>query len=380
VGKLRPLDGIVVAVGVWQQVQIWSSARSGTRLAVVPLELAFVAALLARDRLPAASRVGAFVALGIWAGFIPHDHGSSASFFVGSMLAFWVAGYAADWRPAVAGWAAGILLMAYAESVFPGGGFGEFLFTALIQTGVWTGAFVLARRIRHGSALEADLASAQAEREERARHAVAEERARIARELHDVIAHNLTVAIIQMTAAHGEIPADAESDQLIRHLDAADVSCRRALGEMRRLLGVVSAEEAALALVPAPGLALVSDLVDAVREAGLPLEFTVEGHPYQVAEGVDLAAYRIVQEALTNALKHNGHAATSLTLRYDESAIVIEVVDNGSSVNGEAGGTGRGLVGMRERATLYGGALNAGPKDDGGFQVVATLPLDRDLA
>jgi signal transduction histidine kinase len=125
---------------------------------------------------------------------------------------------------------------------------------------------------------------------------------------------------------------------------------------------------------------LVSALVNAVREAGLPLEFTVEGHPYQVAEGVDLAAYRIVQEALTNALKHNGHAATSLTLRYDESAIVIEVVDNGSSVNGEAGGTGRGLVGMRERATLYGGALNAGPKDDGGFQVVATLPLDRDLA
>lgn len=379
-GKLRPLDGIVVAVGVWQQVQIWSSARAGTRLAVVPLELAFVAALLARDRLPAASRVGAFVALGVWAGFIPHDHGSSASFFVGSMLAFWVAGYAADWRPAVAGWAAGILLMAYAESVFPGGGFGEFLFTALIQTGVWTGAFVLARRIRHASALEADLASAQAEREERARHAVAEERARIARELHDVIAHNLTVAIIQMTAARGEIPADAESNELMRHLDAADVSCRRALGEMRRLLGVVSAEEGELALVPAPGLALVSDLVDAVREAGLPLEFRVEGHPYQVAEGVDLAAYRIVQEALTNALKHSGQA-TNLTLRYDENAIVIEVVDTGSS-SAKRGteGAGRGLVGMRERATLYGGALKAGPKDGGGFQVVATLPLDGDLA
>lgn len=141
----------------------------------------------------------------------------------------------------------------------------------------------------------------------------------------------------------------------------------------------MSANEGELALVPAPGLALVSDLVDAVREAGLPLDFRVEGHPYHVAEGVDLTAYRIVQEALTNALKHSGQAATSLTLRYDESAIVIEVVDTGSSMNGGAGGTGRGLVGMRERATLYGGALKAGPRDGGGFQVIATLPLDRNM-
>jgi signal transduction histidine kinase len=346
----------------------------------VPLELAFVVALLLRDRLPAASRVGAFVALGIWAGFMPHAHGSSASFFVGSMLAFWVAGAAPDWRPAAAGWSAGMLLVAYAESVFPGGGFGEFLFTAVIQTGVWTGAFVLARRIRHAGVLEADLASAQTEREERARQAVAEERARIARELHDVIAHNLTVAIIQMTAARGVIPVDGADGELTRHLESADAACRRALGELRRLLGVVRADDGEPALVPAPGLASVPDLVDAVREAGLPLELTVEGSPYEAAGGVDLAAYRIVQEALTNALKHSGHAATTLMLRYDEKAIRIEVVDAGPSLNEDHDGSGRGLVGMRERAALYGGTLEAGPNVGGGFRVVATLPVDRGFA
>jgi signal transduction histidine kinase len=379
VAKLRVLDGVIVAVLVWQQAQIWSGARPGDRLAVVPLELAFVALLLLRDRLPLASRVGAFAALGIWAGFMPHDHGSSASFFVGSMLAFWFAGFVSDWRPAVAGWAAGALLVAYAESVFPGGGFGEFVFTMLIQTGVWTGAFVLARRIGHARVLEADLAAAQTERESRARDAVAAERLRIARELHDVIAHNLTVAVIQLTAARGELDAAPEHAGVGARIESADTSCRHALTEMRRLLGVLRPSDAEPALSPAPGLGSVAQLVEAVRGAGLPVELTIEGTPPRAADGVDLAAYRIVQEALTNALKHSGPAPTHLRLRYDEHAIRIEVVDRGRLPARDAAEGGRGLVGMRERATLYGGTFEAGPHA-GGFRVAAMLPVDGDWA
>jgi signal transduction histidine kinase len=377
--KLRILDGLIVAVAVWQQAQIWTGTRPGNRLAVVPLELAFAVLLLLRDRLPSASRIGAFVALGVWAGFAPHDHGSSASFFVGSMLAFWIAGFVSDWRPAVAGWSAGALLVAYAESVFPGGGFGEFVFTMLIQTGVWTGAFVLARRTGQARALEADLAAAQTERESRARDAVAAERLRIARELHDVIAHNLTVAIIQLTAAHGELDAVPEHALLGSRIESADTSCRHALAEMRRLLDVLRPGDAEAALSPAPGLGSVVQLVEAVRDAGLPIELTIEGSQPRAADGVDLAAYRIIQEALTNALKHSGLAPTHLRLRYDKCAIRIEVVDRGRSSRGNGTGSGRGLVGMRERATLYGGTFEAG-HHAGGFRVAAVLPVDGDLA
>lgn len=375
--KPRLLDGLIAVVAAWQQVQIWTTAHPGNRLALVPLELAFVAALLLRDRFPTGSRVGAFVALGAWAGFTPHGHSSSASFFVGAMLAFWIAGFTPDWRPALAGWSAGMPLMAYAESVFPGGSFGEFLFTALIQTGVWAGAFVLARRTRHAQVLEVDLVAAREEREERARRAVADERMRIARELHDVIAHNLTVAIIQMTAARGEIAAPDSHPSLARHLESADNSCRQALAEMRRLLGVLRPHDGKPGLAPVPGLASVSDLVDAVRNAGLPVEITVQGTPHQTTDGVDLAAYRIVQEALTNALKHSGGTPTTLMLHYQQDAIEIEVVNAGRLQPTDNGEGGRGLVGMRDRALLYGGTLDAGPNADG-FRVAATLPLDRE--
>jgi signal transduction histidine kinase len=375
--RFRWLDVAVVLVGVWQQAQIWSSPRAGPRVAIVPIEVAFVAALLLRDRFPLLARVGSFVSLGLWAGFLPHDRSSSASFFVGSMLAFWIAGLAAEWRPALAGWSAGILLVAYAESVFLGGGFGEFLFTMLVQTGVWIAAFVLAHRTRDARVLAADLARARVEREERTRSAVADERTRIARELHDVIAHNLTVAIIQLTAARGELaPADSAAT-LAAHLDSADGACRRALEEMRRLLGVLRTERDEPTLQPAPSLASLARLVDSVRAAGLSVDLTVEGTPPVADEGVALAAYRIVQEALTNALKHGDREQTRLTMRYEPRFIDIEVVNTGKGHQGPDAEPGRGLIGIRERVALYGGSVEAGPLAAGGFRVAATLPVER---
>ena len=376
VSRGRLLDAIVVALAIWQLVQIWTTADVGDRRVIVPLELAFATALLLRDRFAIAARVGAFAALGLWVGFAPHDHGSSASFFVGSMLAFWIAGLTTDRRAAAAGWASGMLLVAYAESVFPGGGFGEFLFTAVIQSGVWVAALALAHRGRHAHALQVDLAAAQADREERARHAVEMERARIARELHDVIAHNLSVAIIQLTALLPDIDErDSTGAESGRRVRAAEAACRQALAEMRRLLGVLRTDGVEPELAPAPGLASLSELVTATRLAGLELDVAIDGTTKHPPAGVDLAAYRIIQEALTNALKHGHGSPARLALHYRADEIEIEVVNEGGGATTNGDGSGRGLVGMRERVTLYGGTLEAAPRC-GGYRVAARLPLD----
>lgn len=372
VSRRHLLDGVVIAVAVWQQVQIWTSAAPGDRRVVVPLSLAFAVALLLRDRFPVAARVGAFAALGLWAGFAPHDHGSSASYFVGSMLAFWIAGLTTDWRAAVAGLASGLLLVAYDESVLPGGGFGDFLFSAVILTGIWIAASALAHRGRDARTLQLDLAAAQAEREERARQAVTAERTRIARELHDVIAHNLSVAIVQLTAALPDLKEDGEAT---RRVQAAESACRQALEEMRRLLGVLRTDESEPELSPSPGLGSVDELVAQTRAAGLDLELVIEGTPAPPPPGIDLAAYRIIQEALTNALKH-GNGTANLSLHYRQDAIEIEAFNQRHEGNSETNGSGRGLVGMRERAGLYGGSLDAGPDGNGGYRVAARLPLE----
>ena len=372
VSRKRLLDGVVVAVAVWQQIQIWTSTAPGDRRVVVPLSLAFAVALLLRDRFPVGARVGSFAALGLWAGFAPHDHGSSGSYFLGSMLAFWIAGLTTERRAAAAGLASGLLLIAYDESVFHGGGFGDFLFSAVILTGVWVAASALAHRGRHARALQLDLTAAQAEREERARQAVTAERTRIARELHDVIAHNLSVAIVQLTAALPDLDEDGEATARVR---AAERACRQALDEMRRLLGVLRTDDSEPELSPSPGLASVNDLVEQTRAAGLALELVVQGTPAQAPPGIDLAAYRIIQEALTNALKH-GNGMANLSLRYRRDTIEIEAVNERRDGGTETDGSGRGLVGMRERAALYGGSLDAGPDVNGRYRVAAWLPLE----
>ena len=366
---VRLVDVLVAAVGVWQQTQIWTGSSQGDRTATVPLQLAFVACLLLRSRYRVASRVGAMAALGLWAGVMPHDRGTSVSFFVGAVLAFWVAGMTTDARAAAAGWAAGIALVTYTESVFPGGGASDVAFTALLLTGLWAAALAFARRSSHAAALEADLAHERSEREARTQQAVAEERGRIARELHDVVSHNLTVAIIQLTAAQAETGGGAG-----RHLGAADAACRRALAEMRRLLDVLPAGGTAAALAPPPGPTSVLELVEAVRLAGLPVELSVSGALPPDLEGVDLAAYRIVQEALTNALKHGDGAPAKLTVSYERDAIAIELLSSGDPQAVVV--PGRGLVGMHERAALYGGTVEAGFAEAGGFRVSARLPLE----
>jgi signal transduction histidine kinase len=226
--------------------------------------------------------------------------------------------------------------------------------------------------------LEARAARLEREREEKAERAVIDERTRIARELHDVIAHNVSVMVVQASA--GEQVFDEDPERARESLAAVSSTGRAALTELRRLLGVIRAEDergGEPSYTPQPGIEYLDELVGQVREAGLPVELSVIGEPRQLPEGVGLCAYRIVQEALTNTLKH-AHASTArVNVRYVADALELQVVDDGrgsSAVNGETGG--HGLIGMRERVALFGGELTASARGGHGYEIRARLPLE----
>jgi signal transduction histidine kinase len=234
-----------------------------------------------------------------------------------------------------------------------------------------------ARSLRSRRLLAAELAERAArvadEREESARRAVEDERARIARELHDVVAHSISVMTVQAEAVHRVAPRMPE--QARTSLETIENTGREALTEMRRLLGVLRRDGEGAELAPQPSLAQVGLLVQRARAAGLPVELAVEGEARELPGGVDLAAYRVVQEALTEALARAGARHARVRIRYGERDVRIEIVDDGAGhARGSDGSTE--LLGMRERVSLYGGTLEAGPSEDsGGYRVRVRLPL-----
>ncbi|MGH3458121.1 sensor histidine kinase [Aeromicrobium sp.] len=209
------------------------------------------------------------------------------------------------------------------------------------------------------------------EREQQARQAVAEERARIARELHDIVAHAISVMVVQAQA--GQRVLEGEQASAREALGSIETMGRQSLVEMRRLLGVLRVEDRELALGPYPRLADLDVLADRVRHAGLPVEVHVEGEPTSLPPGVDLSGYRIVQEALTNALRHAGPATAKVVVRYRPAEVEVEITDDGRG-NAEDREGGHGLVGMRERAALVGGDLESGSENERGYTVRARLP------
>jgi signal transduction histidine kinase len=237
------------------------------------------------------------------------------------------------------------------------------VFFSLVAGGPWVAGRTVRLRRLSEARLEREKAAAEA--------AIVEERARIARELHDVVAHAISVIVLQ--ARGGRKLLGEEPDQTRRALDAIDRTASQALGEMRRLLGLLRDSDEQLALAPPPTLARLDDLVRQVRAAGLPVETTVEGQPTELPPGVDLSAYRIVQEALTNALKHAGPASARVTVHIGNGALDVEVCDDGTN-RGDRDGTGHGLAGIRERVAVFGGDVEAGPRADGGYVVRARLP------
>jgi signal transduction histidine kinase len=222
--------------------------------------------------------------------------------------------------------------------------------------------------------LQAQARQLEHERDERARLAVALERARIARELHDVIAHSVSVMVVQAAAERRVL--GQEQHQTRDVLEMIERTGRQALVELRRMLGVLRKTDDQLLLTPQPGLADLDLLIDQVREAGLAIAFHVDGKRVPLPAGVELSAYRIVQEALTNILKHAGQAHAEVTLHYLGDRLELEVIDNGGGPKGGDSNGGHGLVGMRERVAMLGGSLQAMPGQSGGFVINATLPLE----
>jgi signal transduction histidine kinase len=223
-----------------------------------------------------------------------------------------------------------------------------------------------------GRALRARKHRHEAERDASVRTAVADERERIARELHDIVGHCVTVMVVQAGAAENLLERDPR--RASEPLQAIQDTGREAVAELRRMLGLLRGEHATPALTPQPGTAELDELIAQMGAAGLPVRLDVQGAPRPLPPGIELAGYRIIQEALTNALKHAGAASATVSLRYGAQALEIEVVDDGHG--GSVNGRGHGLIGMRERAALYGGELDAGTAPHGGFRVRARLPVE----
>jgi signal transduction histidine kinase len=248
---------------------------------------------------------------------------------------------------------------------------GDLVLPILVVGGAWLAG--LALRIRHDreQALEKRAAALERDRDALALAAVADERVRIGRELHDVVAHAIGVIVVQARGGRASLSTDPAATR--EALDAIETTGVQALNEMHRLVEIIRSDDERASLSPPPGLRDLDRLVDQVREAGLPVDFAVEGTPTDVAPGVDLSAYRIVQEALTNALKYAGPARAWVTVRWRDRELELEIANDGSS---EAGGDGRGhgLAGLRERVALVGGSIESGPRAGGGFVVTARLP------
>jgi signal transduction histidine kinase len=236
----------------------------------------------------------------------------------------------------------------------------------------WLGGFAFRERDVQAAEAEERAAQAEREREAAARLAVAEERARIARELHDIVAHALSVMVLQVGAVRHKLPDTLGEDR--EALEDVERAGRTALTEMRRLLGAMRERGHEAELEPQPGLDNLGALVDRVRSAGLPVRLRVEGQPLALPRALDLSAYRIVQEGLTNVLKHADASHAEVMVRHRTDALQLEVRDDG---RGPAGGDGlgHGLVGIRERVKLYGGEMTAGPANGGGFVLSASLRL-----
>jgi signal transduction histidine kinase len=372
----RVIDWVLaIGLGVGGAIEVAAQDDLEGPLALNVLVMACVAvAVLVRRRRPV-------VGLGIWMGvaltmalFLTQPSELSA-LFLGLMVFPYAVGAHADGPRSWAGLglALGTIVVVSLDS--DSFVWGDIFFPGIFATMLW----LAGRAVRSRSRLTAELHEAalrlHEQREAEAHAAVAEERRRIAREMHDVVAHSVSTMVIQAGGARRILARDPA-----RAVEAAALierTGREALGEMRHLLGVLHAGENLAALTPQPTLLELEALAERSRASGLPVELEVTGERRELPPGVDLAAYRVVQEALTNSLKHGGGRAT-VTVEYGERELCLEVADDGSGRGASVQGSGQGLRGMRERVRVSGGELHAGPRAGGGFAVRARLPLQNE--
>jgi signal transduction histidine kinase len=258
----------------------------------------------------------------------------------------------------------------------------DLIFTPLLFAIVWSAGFALQQRVQHAEAAEQRAVRAEEEREGAARLATAQERARIARELHDTIAHAVSVMVLQVGAVRHRLPeTQYEHKNALWDVEQAG---RTALTDMRHLLDAIREDGGGVELAPQPGLDRLDRLLEDVERAGLPVRLRIAGDRFPLPGGLDISAYRIVQEGLTNALRHASATQAEVSLHYAPDQLNIEVRDNGQGAvhdngSGHGNGTGHGLVGIRERVRLYGGEMTTSTPEDGGFLLKTRLALTRQL-
>jgi signal transduction histidine kinase len=257
----------------------------------------------------------------------------------------------------------------------PGRSVSQLVLIPLVFVVSWIAGFAVRERAGQAEAAEARATQAERERDAAARIAVAEERARIARELHDIVAHAVSVMVLQVGAVRHKLPDSLNEDR--EALCSVERAGRTALADMRRLLAAMRPNGDEAELVPQPGLDRLDSLVEAVGRAGLPVHLHVDGEPFPLPRGIDLSAYRIVQEGLTNALKHSSASQADVTVHYMPDELELEVRDDGEG-NSTTDGLGHGLVGIRERVKIYGGDMSVGPSTGGGFVLSTRLPVSRE--
>jgi signal transduction histidine kinase len=374
------LDALIVIAAVESVLEV--ALRQGSQDAPrttlwfdVPAIAAIVLTLLARRRFPFAAPASFWLLA------------AAVSFVDGRLLPFtlgvFIAGIAASFllgnlrdelqaRLGLGMVVGGAAIIVYNK---PGHAAGELVFIPLLFAIGWLAGFAVRERAEQAEAAEARATEAERERESAARVAVAEERARIARELHDIVAHAVSVMVLQVGAVRHKLPETlAEDADALRGVEQTG---RTALAEMRRLLGAMRRDGDDLELAPQPGLDRLDSLLEEVGRAGLPVQLHVDGEPFALPQGIDLSAYRIVQEALTNALKHAHAGQADVTVRYRPDELSIEVRDNGEG-SSSGDGLGHGLVGIRERVKIYGGEMTAGTATGDGYILSARLPLSGD--
>jgi signal transduction histidine kinase len=370
------VDGGLAAVLAF--LGIASSAAMG-RLIAVPLVIALAVPVVFRRAYPVAAFAAAIVAgaLQVLLNFSPNPTDLAIVILLYTLAAYTprrisITGLAiclAGSAVAVLRWMPGRLSML--DSLLVG---------SIMFAGPSLIAWVFGDSMRYRRAyytnLEDRAARLEAERDAQAQIAAAAERARIARELHDVVAHNVSVMVVQADGASYALGSDP--DRARQALAAIAATGRQALAEMRRMLGVLRRDEDGTepGRAPLPGIGQLGELLEQTRATGLAVSFTVEGVPQPLADGAALVAYRIVQESLTNTRKHGGpRASAEVTLRYLEDALLLRITDDGQGADAASDGAGHGLTGMRERVAVYGGWVQAGPCPSGGYHVTALLPL-----
>jgi signal transduction histidine kinase len=298
---------------------------------------------------------------------------STVSIQAAGLAASYLLGNARDPRQAHAGLAVALACAAIVVSNDPNRSGSEFVFIPALFAVAWVAGFVLRQRTAQGEAALERADRLEMEQEEQARHAIAEERARIARELHDVVGHCVSVMTVQASAVRRVLTPEQRQER--EALMAVERVGREALAEMRRLVGILRDSLAAPDLAPQPTLRELDVLISHARASGLAVAVSVDGDPLELPASIDLTAYRIVQEGLTNAIRHAQASSAQVHICHRAGGLDIEVSDDGIGVSGNGHGAGHGLLGMSERVDVFGGHLEAGPCAGGGYRLRARLPV-----